>query len=232
MDKKMRVMTEKPLNAETPVESLRSWITANSVFFDRNQGELSNEPFSLEEWKLSVDGEIEKPLQLTMEQILRMAKIIVADTFECSGNGRALLKEKARGNPWTIGGVGNAVYGGVWLRDILQMAGLKDSGKHVSFEGRDQPLGSAGIKFIRSIPIEKAISTTLLAYEMNGEPLPLKHGYPLRALALGWTGANCVKWLQNIRVLERPHEGFFMDKVYRTFQEEQDSKSGEVVTTL
>jgi len=232
MDKKMRVMTEKPLNAETPVQSLRSWITANSVFFDRNQGELSNEPFSLEEWKLSVDGEIEKPLQLTMEQILRMAKIIVADTFECSGNGRALLKEKARGNPWTIGGVGNAVYGGVWLRDILQIAGLKDSGKHVSFEGRDQPLGSAGIKFIRSIPIEKAISTTLLAYEMNGEPLPLKHGYPLRALALGWTGANCVKWLQNIRVLERPHEGFFMDKVYRTFQEEQDSKSGEVVTTL
>ena len=232
MDKKMRVMTEKPLNAETPVESLRSWITANSVFFDRNQGELSNEPFSLEEWKLSVDGEIEKPLQLTMEQILRMAKIIVADTFECSGNGRALLKEKARGNPWTIGGVGNAVYGGVWLRDILQIAGLKNSGKHVSFEGRDQPLGSAGIKFIRSIPIEKAISTTLLAYEMNGEPLPLKHGYPLRALALGWTGANCVKWLQNIRVLERPHEGFFMDKVYRTFQEEQDSKSGEVVTTL
>jgi DMSO/TMAO reductase YedYZ molybdopterin-dependent catalytic subunit len=232
MEKKMRVMTEKPLNAETPVESLRSWITANAVFFDRNQGVFPREPISLEEWELSVDGEIEKPLQLNMEHILRMAKVIVANTFECSGNGRSLLKEKARGNPWTIGGVGNAVYGGVWLRDILQQAGLKNSGKHVSFEGQDLSLGSSGIKFIRSIPIEKAMSTTLLAYEMNGEPLPLKHGYPMRALALGWTGANCVKWLRRISVLDRPYEGFFMDKVYRTFQKDQDPKSGEVVTTM
>jgi len=232
MEEKMRVMTEKPLNAETPVESLRSWITANAVFFDRNQGEFPREPVSLQEWVLLVEGEVEKPTQLTMDQILRMPKAIVANTFECSGNGRSLLQEKAKGNPWTIGGVGNAVYGGVWLRDVLQMAGLKSNGKHVSFEGHDQPLGSAGIKFIRSIPIEKAMSTTLLAYEMNGEPLPLKHGYPLRASALGWTGANCVKWLRNIRVLERPYEGFFMDNVYRTFQKEQDSKSGEVVTRI
>lgn len=156
----------------------------------------------------------------------------MANTFECSGNGRALLKEKAKGNPWTIGGVGNAVYGGVWLRDVLQIAGLKSTVKHVSFEGQDQPLGSAGIKFIRSIPIEKAMSTTLLAYEMNGEPLPLQHGYPLRALALGWTGANCIKWLRNIKVLERPHEGFFMDNVYRIFQKDQDAKSGKVVTKM
>lgn len=143
-----------------------------------------------------------------------------------------LLREKAKGNPWTIGGVGNAIYGGVWLRDILGKAGLKRSAKHVSFEGQDQPLGSAGIKFIRSIPIEKAMSSTLLAYEMNGEPLPLKHRYPLRALALGWTGANCVKWLRKINVLDRPCEGFFMDSVYRIFQKEHDPKSGEVVTKL
>jgi len=232
MEEKMRVMTEKPLNAETPVEFLRSWITANAVYFDRNQGEFPKEPVSLHEWVLVVDGEVEKPTQLTMDQILRMPKAIVANTFECSGNGRSLLQEKAKGNPWTIGGVGNAVYGGVWLRDVLQAAGVKSSGQHVSFEGQDQPLGSAGIKFIRSIPMEKALSTTLLAYEMNGEPLPLKHGYPLRALALGWTGANCVKWLRNIRVLERPYEGFFMDNVYRTFQKEQDPRSGEVVTQI
>ena len=102
----------------------------------------------------------------------------------------------------------------------------------MNFEGQDQPLGSAGIKFIRSIPIEKAMSTALLAYEMNGEPLPLKHGYPLRALTLGWTGANCVKWLRKINVLDRPYEGFFMDSVYRIFQKEQGPKSGEVVTKL
>jgi DMSO/TMAO reductase YedYZ molybdopterin-dependent catalytic subunit len=186
----------------------------------------------LKEWELTIDGEVEKQIQLTMDQILRMPKVIVANTFECSGNGRSLLKEKAKGNPWTIGGVGNAVYGGVWLRNILQRAGLKSSGRHVSFEGQDQPLGSAGIKFIRSIPIEKALSTTLVAFEMNGEPLPLKHGYPLRALALGWTGANCVKWLRNIRVLEHPFEGFFMDNVYRTFLKGQNSNYGQVVTNI
>jgi DMSO/TMAO reductase YedYZ molybdopterin-dependent catalytic subunit len=93
-------------------------------------------------------------------------------------------------------------------------------------------LGASGIKFIRSIPLEKALASTLLAYEMNGEPLPLKHGYPLRALALGWTGANCVKWLSRITVLDRPYEGFFMDNVYRVFQKGEDPKSGEVVAGI
>jgi DMSO/TMAO reductase YedYZ molybdopterin-dependent catalytic subunit len=104
--------------------------------------------------------------------------------------------------------------------------------RHVAFEGFDEPLGSSRIKFIRSIPLEKAMSSTLLAYEMNGKPLPLKHGYPLRALALGWAGANCVKWLHKIRVLERPFEGFYMDNVYRIFKKGQDPKTGEIVTRL
>jgi DMSO/TMAO reductase YedYZ molybdopterin-dependent catalytic subunit len=96
----------------------------------------------------------------------------------------------------------------------------------------DKPLGSAGIKFIRSIPLEKVNASTLLAYEMNGEPLPLKHGYPLRALALGWTGANCVKWLHKITVLDRPYEGHFMDKVYRIFQKGEDPESGAIVKDI
>ena len=230
--KEMRVMTENPLNAETPTVYLRSWITANSVFFDRNQNALMEVPIDLAGWRLTITGEVEKELQFTFDKILRMPKAIVANTLECSGNGRSLLKEKAKGNPWTIGGVGNAVWGGVWLKDVLQMAELKKSAKHVGFEGFDKPAGSAGIGFVRSIPIEKAMSSTLLAYEMNGEPLPLKHGYPLRGLALGWTGANCVKWLSRITLLEKPFEGFFMDNVYRIFQKEQDPKTGEVVTRI
>jgi DMSO/TMAO reductase YedYZ molybdopterin-dependent catalytic subunit len=232
MKKDMRVMTEKPRNAETPREYLRSWVTANSVFFDRNQGDIPNEPVSLEDWRLSIEGEVEAPQRFNFDQISRMPKAIAANTLECSGNGRSLLQEKASGNPWTIGGVGNAVYGGVWLRDVLAPTGLKETAKHVAFEGMDTPLGSKQIKFIRSIPLQKAMASTLLAYEMNGEPLPLKHGYPLRALALGWTGANCVKWLRNIMVLDRPFEGFFMDKVYRVFQTGQDPKTGEVCTSL
>jgi len=232
MSKTKRIMTEKPLNAETPAEHLRSWITANAVFFDRNQGEIPANKDLFKDWQLIIEGELQKPISLTKGQLLSMPKDIVANTLECSGNSRSLLEKKASGNPWTIGGVGNAEWGGVWLGDLLKMAGLKQSARHVSFEGLDQPLGSAKIKFIRSIPIEKALSGTLLAYEMNGEPLPLEHGYPLRALALGWTGANCVKWLHKITVLDKPFEGFFMDRVYRVFQKGQDPKTGETVTHI
>lgn len=232
MKTQMRIMTERPLNAETPVKSLRSWITPNAVFFDRNQGAIPRRRISLARWRLTVEGGVATPLTLTFDEIHRMPKAIAADTLECSGNGRSLLAEKSAGNPWTIGGVGNAVWGGVWLKDVLGKAGLKPYAGHVAFEGFDKPLGSAGVKFVRSIPLAKALSTTLLAYEMNGEPLPLKHGYPLRALALGWTGANCVKWLQRITVLDRPCAGFFMDNVYRVFQKGQDPKAGEVVTGI
>ena len=229
MDEKMRVMTERPLNAETPTESLRTWITDNEVFFKRNQGQFPDAPINLAEWVLRVDGLVTKDLSLSFEDIRRLPKVEVADTLECSGNSRSLLKDKASGNPWTIGGVGNAVWGGIWLKDLLEKAGLQDNARHVGFEGFDKALGLSGIKFIRSIPIEKALSSTMLAYEMNGQTLPLKHGYPLRALALGWTGANCVKWLKHISVLDKPAEGFFMDKVYRVFQKGEDPKSGEVV---
>jgi DMSO/TMAO reductase YedYZ molybdopterin-dependent catalytic subunit len=229
---KMRVMAERPLNAETPAASLRSWITPNAVFFDRNQGAVPPRKISLTRWRLCVEGEVAAPLTFTFEEIRRMPRAIAAETLECSGNGRSLLAEKSAGNPWTIGGVGNAVWAGVWLRDLLDRTGLKPNAGHVAFEGFDRPLGSAGVRFIRSIPLAKALSSTLLAYEMNGEPLPLKHGYPLRALALGWTGANCVKWLRRIAVLERPHAGFFMDSVYRVFQKGQDPRTGEAVTAI
>ena len=232
MSDSMRVMSEKPLNAETPPERLRSWITANDVFFDRNQGQIPQEKIPLDRWSLAIEGEVKKPLTFTFEQILSLPKAIVANTLECSGNSRSLLQKKASGNPWTIGGVGNAVWGGVGLAMLLQEAGLTAQAAHVAFEGMDTPLGKAQISFVRSIPIEKAMGSTLLAYEMNGEPLPLKHGYPLRALALGWTGANCVKWLNRIMVLDKPYEGFFMDKVYRVFQTGQDPATGEVVTGI
>lgn len=232
MKTKMRIMSEKPLNAETPVKRLRSWITANEVFFDRNQGAIPEKPVSLDEWTLTINGEVEKNLKFGYEEICRMPKAIVANTLECSGNSRSLLENKARGNPWTIGGVGNAVWGGVWLKDLLEQAVLTGEARHVAFEGFDKPLGSAQIKFVRSIPIEKALESTLLAYEMNGDSLPIEHGFPMRALALGWTGANCVKWLHKITVLDKPFEGFFMDKVYRKFQKNQDPKDGEVVTDI
>lgn len=225
-------MSEKPLNAETPAAYLQSWITGNEVFFKRNQGRIMSSPVALEKWRLSIEGLVERPVKLSFGDILSMPKVEVANTLECSGNGRSLLAEKASGNPWTIGGVGNAVWGGVRLALVLEKAGVASEAGHVSFEGLDQPMGSAGIQFIRSIPLSKAMGSTILAYEMNGEPLPLEHGYPLRALAMGWTGANCVKWLSRITILERPFNGFFMDKVYRIFQKGEDPSTGEIVTAI
>lgn len=228
----MRVMTPRPRNAETPNRYLRSWITANNVFFDRNQGEIPEAEIDLATWRLTISGLVEKPLNVSFDQLLSMPRAVVANTLECSGNSRSLLKQKASGNPWTIGGVGNAVWGGVWLKDLLAQAGVASDAQHVAFEGFEKPLGKAQIKFIRSIPLDKAMASTLLAYEMNGEPLPLKHGFPLRALALGWTGANCVKWLEKVSLLEKPHEGFYMDQVYRIHQVDQDPKTGETVTDI
>jgi DMSO/TMAO reductase YedYZ molybdopterin-dependent catalytic subunit len=232
MEKNMRILSERPLNAETPHKYLRSWITANSVFFDRNQGLFDLAPIPLDQWEMNVIGEVEKPLRWTFDEILGLPKAIAANTLECTGNGRSLFPDKASGNAWTIGGASNAVFGGVWLKTILEKTGLTPNARHVAFEGYDKALGSSGVKFIRSIPIEKALDSTLLAYEMNGEPLPVKHGYPLRALALGWYGANSVKWLSKITVMDKPFEGFYMDTVYRVFQKGQDSKTGRVVTGL
>ena len=231
MERKMRVLTDRPFNAETPAEALRSWITANAVFFHRNQSEMKS-AVSLPEWRLTVDGEVDSPRDFSFDEILRLPKAIAANTLECSGNGRSLLREKASGNPWTIGGVGNAVWGGIWLKDLLFIVSPRRNARHAAFEGMDEPYGAAKLKFIRSLPLEKALTSTLLAYEMNGEPLPLEHGYPLRVLALGWTGANCAKWLKRIRLLDRPYEGHYMDRVYRVLQKGEDSKSGTVVTQI
>ena len=232
MGSKMRVMSERPLNAETPADRLRSWITANDFFFDRNQGGIPETPIDLDAWQLSITGEVRRPAEISWRQIQRLPKAIVADTLECSGNSRSLLEDKAHGNPWTIGGVGNAVWGGVWLRDVLALVEPTDSASHVGFEGMDTPLGKSKIKFVRSIPLQKALDSTVLAYEMNGAPLPLKHGFPLRALALGWTGANCVKWLNRIVLTQDPVKGFFMDKVYRVYQKGQAPEEGPVVAEI
>jgi len=232
MEIKKRIMTENPLNAEPPITALRSWLTPNEAFFNRNQGAIPSEPIDIKQWRLKITGEIKKEVELTFDDILEMPKVVVANTFECSGNSRSLLKEKAPGNPWTIGGVANVIWTGVNLKDVLMMAGLTDKSNHVAFEGFGRPVGGSGVEFIRSIPIDKAMDSTILAYEMNGEPLPNPHGYPMRALPLGWYGANSVKWLNKIIVKEHPYEGYFMDKAYRIFQKGQDPKTGEVVTEI
>lgn len=202
------------LDLEAPPEFLSSWITPVSHFFVRNH---MSEPTSLDaaEWRLSIGGEVEKPLTLSLADLGKLESHSVINTLECAGNGRALHNPRVPGIQWEKGAVGNARFAGPRLRDLLQRAGVKPTGKHVMFRGLDEVPGKVP-PFIRSIPIEKAMdSDTLVALEMNGLPLNKHHGFPARALVPGWIGAASCKWLTEIKMLDREFDGNFMKPGYR-----------------
>src|SRR5215467_13108727 len=141
--------------------------------------------------------------------------------------GRSLHRPQVPGIQWGKGAVGTARFSGPRLRDVLQRAAVKPTGKHVMFRGLDDIPGKVP-PFIRSIPLEKALdSDTLVATRMNGDPLPQHHGYPARALVPGWIGAASCKWLSEIKVLDKEFEGNFMNPGYRL--PNQPVKPGEVV---
>jgi DMSO/TMAO reductase YedYZ molybdopterin-dependent catalytic subunit len=212
---KLIVRSARPLNLEMPVGLLDSWITPTALHFVRNHYEVP--AVSLEEWRLRVDGTVEHPLTLTLDDLKRLPMVEAVVTLECAGNGRALFDPKVPGAQWERGAVGTARYKGVRLADVLKGAGIRPAGKHVLFDGADQPPVPTAPDFARSVPLEKAMNPdTLLAFEMNGEPLPAVHGFPLRAIVPGWIGSTNVKWLARITVLEQEHDGHFMVKGYRS----------------
>jgi len=201
------------LDLEMPVHLLDSWVTPVELFYVRNH--LPQPSVNLAEWRLAVSGEVERPLELTFADLEEFEPATVTDTMECAGNGRAFYRPRVPGIQWARGGVGNAVFSGPRLADLLRRAGVKPSGKHVAFNGLDEPPGKVP-DFIRSIPIEKALDPdTLVATKMNSAPLGIEHGFPARALVPGWLGAASVKWLIEIRVIEREFEGNFMKPGYR-----------------
>ena len=119
------------------------------------------------------------------------------------------------GLQWANGAVGNGRWRGVRLADVLKRVGVKESAQEVLFNGAHVPPGTMP-DFQRSMPITKPLDAgTLLAYEMNGETLPMKHGFPLRVVAPGWAGDCWIKWVTSISVLDRPHDGFWMARAYR-----------------
>jgi DMSO/TMAO reductase YedYZ molybdopterin-dependent catalytic subunit len=209
------VRVSRPQDLETAVRDLASWITPNARFFVRSHfGPPSVE--SLKEWRLQVDGDVGRPLTLTLSDLKRFQEVTVPAVVQCSGNGRAFFRPRVPGAQWEKGAVGNAKWTGVRLADVLQRAGLGAKAKHVQLLGADRPLLPTVPLFLRSIPIEKAMHrATLLAYEMNGEPLPLLHGAPLRLIVPGWAGDACVKWLTHLTVQEHEAEGFYMQIAYR-----------------
>ncbi len=208
------VRSARFLDLEMPREYATAFITPVPHFFVRNH---MHEPSTLDptEWKLSIGGEVERPLSLSLADLHKLELHTVINTLECAGNGRAFVEPHVPGIQWQKGGVGNARFSGVRLADLLERAGVKASGKHVTFRGLDEIPGKVP-PFIRSIPIEKASDpNTLVATHMNGFVLNKHHGFPARALVPGWVGAASCKWLTEIRVLDKPFEGNFMNPGYR-----------------
>jgi len=210
----MIVRSFRFVDLEMPVEFMTEWITPVRHFYVRNH---MFEPDKIDtiNWKLTINGEVEKPLTLSLADLEKFPNRSVTNTLECAGNGRSLHTPKIPGIQWGKGAVGNARFSGPSLKSVLERAGVKDSGKHVQFRGLD-PVPGKVPPFVRSIPIEKAADgDTLIATHMNGAPLTAHHGFPARAITPGWVGAASCKWLTEITVLDKPADGNFMMPGYR-----------------
>lgn len=206
------VLNDRPLNAETPPHLLDDNITPNDRHFVRNNGLVppASEAMDASGWTLVVDGEVHKPLTLTLDQLKRFPHQKYSLQVECGGNGRAGYFPPARGNQWTLGAVGCATYTGVRMKDALKEAGLKDSAVYTGYYGRDLHLSGDPEKVVisRGTPIAKAMEEhTLIVWEMNGMPLPRLHGFPLRVVSPGWPGSASIKWLRRIWVRDKVHDG-------------------------
>jgi DMSO/TMAO reductase YedYZ molybdopterin-dependent catalytic subunit len=222
----MIVRSYRFLDLETPVEYFTTWITPEPHFFVRNH---MHQPSQLgaDGWTLSVGGEVSKPYSFSLAELRKLEQHAVVNTLECAGNGRSLFAPKVPGVQWGNGAVGNAQFSGPRLKDVLQRAGLKPTGRNVMFRGLDRVPANVP-PFVRSIPLEKALDDdTLVALEMNGAPLTKNHGFPARAMVPGWIGAASCKWLTEIKVLDSEVVGNFMSPGYR--MPNQPVQPGEAV---
>jgi len=209
----MIVRSVRPEDFEMPLEGFDSWITPIEHFFVRSH--MSKPTVDLAAWRLNVQGEVSSSLNLTMDELKKLPAAEVVSVLECAGNGRSFYQPTVTGMQWTRGGVGNARWRGVRLADVLKKAGMKPSAKHVLFNGADTPPGTMP-DFMRTVPLKKALDAdTLLAFEMNGESLPVSHGFPLRLIVPGWAGDSWAKWVTNITPLDKEFDGFWMKTGYR-----------------
>jgi sulfane dehydrogenase subunit SoxC len=231
---------EEPLTAEElqlaarnhgmPLEALRYPVTPVGmhyllIHFDIPVVEASG-------WRLRVEGLVDRPLELSLEDLRSRPAVTRALTMECAGNGRTLMSPRAQSQPWVLEAVGTGEWTGVPLATVLDEAGVRDGAVDVVFTGGDRGI-DADIEqaFQRSLSVETAReSGALLAYELNGAPLPPQHGFPLRLVVPGWYGMANVKWLSSIEVTDTPFTGYYQATSYNVRKEDDDP--GEPVTRI
>jgi DMSO/TMAO reductase YedYZ molybdopterin-dependent catalytic subunit len=212
--------THAPQNLEMNFASMSDVITPTPSFYVRNH--FAQPKIDLKTWRLKIEGAVEKPIELSLDELQKLGSKTTPLTFECAGNNRAVLKPAAKGVGWQSGAVGNAEWTGIPLKDLLGRAGVKKTAVEVILEGADTGTVAdlpAPIPFARSLSLEKANKPeTILAWSMNGKDLPASHGFPLRAVVGGWYGVASVKWLSRIIVTDCPFHGFFQSLDYTYFE--------------
>jgi DMSO/TMAO reductase YedYZ molybdopterin-dependent catalytic subunit len=207
------VLTERPINAETPIRLLDDEVTPNDRHYVRNNGGVPERAGTrdLTGWSLTIDGEVGTPLSLDLADLKsRYPNRTLQLQLECAGNGRAGFRPPTSGLQWRMGGIGCAAYTGVRLKDVLESAGLTSAAVYVAYYAEDPHLSGNpnAVPISRGLPLEKAMEDfTLLAWEMNGEALPAQHGFPLRLVAPGWPASASGKWLKRLWVRDRVHDG-------------------------
>lgn len=199
-------------NAETPLELLTDYLTPTELFFVRSHW-IPRVPDKAK-WRLAIDGDVERPISLSLRDLQSMPQTDASCVLQCAGNGRAFHSPAIPGVQWRYGAVGNARWRGVRLRDLLERAGVRPAAKHIHLFGSDDPPQKVP-PFHRSLEIEKAMNDCILALEMNGAPLTAEHGAPARLVVPGWAGDHWMKWLVRISVQPNPIAGFYMDTAYR-----------------
>jgi DMSO/TMAO reductase YedYZ molybdopterin-dependent catalytic subunit len=205
---------DRPEDLETPVQLLDSWLTPTDTFYVRQH---LPRPAKIDgaAYRLTVNGMVSKPLELTLAELQRLPQITVPATLECAGNGRSFYRPRVPGIQWSRGAIGNAEWRGPRVKDVLELAGPSASAAFLETDGADLGVGSTP-DFVRSIPIKKALDpATILALEMNGKPIPDIHGYPARLIVPGWVGASFVKWVTRLSPAAQRAGGFFMNPGYR-----------------
>ncbi|MBI2689282.1 MAG: molybdopterin-dependent oxidoreductase [Acidobacteria bacterium] len=210
----MIVRSTRAEDVEMPLEGfLESYLTPIDRFFVRSHHYVPTVDAAA--WRLQVKGKVASPLTLSLDELKKLPRVELVSVLECAGNGRGLYEPSMAGLQWTYGSVGNARWTGVRLADVLKKAGPQTGAIEVLFDGADVAVGTQP-EFQRGIPFAKAMDpNTLLAYEMNGEPLPQEHGFPLRVIVPGWAGDSWAKWLTSIEVRDTEFDGFFMKTGYR-----------------
>jgi DMSO/TMAO reductase YedYZ molybdopterin-dependent catalytic subunit len=210
-DPGLTLLNDRPINAEAPPHLLNDALTPNDRFFVRNNG-LPPENASPATWTLTIGGEAARSEKTyTLEELKTKFPVKTYDlTLECGGNGRSEFNPPAKGNQWSTGAVGCARWTGVRLKDVLEDVGITAKAVYVGYYGKDTHLSGNPDKVVisRGVPIRKAMEDeSLIAWEMNGAPLPLLNGYPLRLVFGGFPASCSGKWLEKIVVRDRVHDG-------------------------